>query len=100
MSNNLYQQSINILNKASGTSNEAERNKLYDQANKIFNNPDFLKSSGSSSNDGSGLTSSPANPNALPRDQSSITFNSVHGNYSLSTTIAFNNICTNWGYKC
>jgi hypothetical protein len=66
MSNNLYQQSLDILNKASNTSNEAERNKLCDQANNIFKNPDFLKSyqqHASSSNNSSGLTSSPANYN-------------------------------------
>ena len=59
MSHNLYQESINILKKASCASTEAERNKLYDQANEIFRNPNFVKSyqPSSSSNNGSGLTS-------------------------------------------
>ena len=66
MSNNLYQQSINILNKASSASTEAERNRLYDQANEIFRNPNFVKSyqpSSSSNNSYSGLTSSPVTYN-------------------------------------
>ena len=59
MSHNLYQESINILKKASRESNDAERKKLYDQANEIFRNPNFVKSyqPSSSSNNGSGLTS-------------------------------------------
>ena len=59
MSHNLYQESINILKKASCASTEAERNRLYDQANEIFRNPDFVKSyqPANSSNNGSGLTS-------------------------------------------
>ena len=62
MSHNLYQESINILKKASCASTEAERNKLYDQANEIFRNPNFVKSyqPSSSSNNGSGLTSGPS----------------------------------------
>jgi hypothetical protein len=62
MSNNLYQESINILKKASSASTEAERNRLYDQANEIFRNPDFVKSyqPSNSSNNGSGLTSGPS----------------------------------------
>jgi hypothetical protein len=65
MSHNLYQESINILKKASSASTEAERNRLCDQANEIFRNPDFVKSyhPANSSNNGSGLTSglSPSN---------------------------------------
>ena len=62
MSHNLYQESINILKKASCASTDAERNKLYDQANEIFRNPNFVKSyqPSSSSNNGSGLTSGPS----------------------------------------
>jgi hypothetical protein len=53
MSNNLYQQSIEILQKATRTSNEAERNKLLDRANEIFRNPDFIKYHPNNSNSNS-----------------------------------------------
>ena len=66
MSNSAYDKYIELLNRASSSSNDAERKILVDQANKICRDPEFLKgpSNGfSSSNNSSGLTSSPATYN-------------------------------------
>ena len=65
MSNNLFNQYIELLNKASSSSNEAERKRLVDQANKICKNPEFTKSntSSNSSNNGyNGLTNVDSGP--------------------------------------
>ena len=64
MSNNLFNQYIELLNRASSSSNEAERKRLVDQANKICKNPEFTKSntSSNSSNNSIGLTNVDSGP--------------------------------------
>ena len=64
MSNNLFNQYIELLNRASSSSNDAERKRLVDQANKICAMPEFTKSStpNNSSNNGSGLTTVDSGP--------------------------------------
>ena len=44
MTNNLYQKYIELLNRASSTSNENDRKMLIDQANRICREPAFLES--------------------------------------------------------
>ena len=64
MSNNLFNQYIALLNRASSSSNDVERKRLVDQANKICAMPEFTKSntSSNSSNNSIGLTTVDSGP--------------------------------------
>jgi hypothetical protein len=44
MSNNLFDQYVNLINKASRSSNESEKRMFLDQANKICAMPEFTTS--------------------------------------------------------
>ena len=114
MSSNSVERYIDLIKISTSMTNEVEKNKIINEAHQVLRNSKpntgyidtraHFRVEGitpcCSNNSYNGLTSSHANPNALPRDQSTITFNSVHGNYSLSNTIMINNVFTNMGYKC
>jgi hypothetical protein len=65
MSNNLFDQYVNLINKASRSSNESEKRMFLDQANKICAMPEFTTSetpSRRSNNNNSRLTNVDSGP--------------------------------------